>query len=298
LAANTPMRIPDSELILTPEGSIYHLRLKPGEIADTIITVGDPDRVAMVSKYFDQIEVKAAHREFVTHTGLYKGRRISVISSGIGVDNIDIVLNELDALVNIDFTTRSVKKELTSLTLVRIGTSGAIQPDIPIDSFLMSRSAIGFDNLLHFYATEDELDTAFSEAFKKHTRWNNENASPYVVDADTSLLNLFTSEEMLEGITGTNVGFYGPQGRILRLSLQDTALNDKIASFSYHGKKITNLEMETAAMYGLAKLMGHRALSLNAIIANRALGTFSGDSMRTIDRLIQYTLETLVHEKF
>ncbi|MBZ0326603.1 MAG: nucleoside phosphorylase [Altibacter sp.] len=288
------MRIPESELILDPEGRIYHLRLLPGEIADTIITVGDPDRVAMVSNYFDHIEVKAAHREFITHTGTYKGKRISVISSGIGVDNIDIVLNELDALVNIDFTTRSIKKDLSSLTIIRIGTSGSIQATIPVDSFLMSHSAIGLDNLLHFYATEDILNRTLSEAFIKHTQWNKINATPYVVAADEALLRLFSSEKMHEGLTGTNVGFYGPQGRVLRLALQDETLQDKIASFSYKGIRLTNFEMETAAIYGLAKLLGHRAVSLNAIIANRAQGTFSKDSMATVDGLIQYTLDHLV----
>ena len=288
------MRIPESELILNPDGSIYHLRLKPDEVAQTIITVGDPGRVAMVSNYFDHIEIVRAHREFITHTGMYKGKRISVISSGIGVDNIDIVLNELDALVNIDFNTRTIKKDLTPLTIIRVGTSGAIQSEIPVDSFLMSHSAIGFDNLLHFYATDGILDAGFSEAFKKHTQWNRENASPYVVKADASLVHLFTSDKMHAGITGTNVGFYGPQGRVLRLSLQDELLNNTIASFSYNGQKITNLEMETAAIYGLAALMGHRALSLNAIIANRSQHTFSTDSMATIDGLIQHTLATLV----
>lgn len=294
MADKKAIRIPESELILDPEGRIYHLRLLPGEIADTIITVGDPDRVAMVSNYFDHIEVKAAHREFITHTGTYKGKRISVISSGIGVDNIDIVLNELDALVNIDFTTRSIKKDLSSLTIIRIGTSGSIQATIPVDSFLMSHSAIGLDNLLHFYATEDILNRTLSEAFIRHTQWNKNNATPYVVAADEALLQLFSSEKMHEGLTGTNVGFYGPQGRVLRLGLQDETLQNKIASFSYKGIRLTNFEMETAAIYGLAKLLGHRAVSLNAIIANRAQGTFSKDSMATVDGLIQYTLDHLV----
>jgi uridine phosphorylase len=294
LADKEAIRTPESELIINPDGSIYHLQLKPGDIATTIITVGDPGRVATVSNYFDSVEVKAAHREFVTHTGTFKGKRISVISTGIGTGNIDIVLNELDALVNIDFTTRTVKKDLTSLSLIRIGTSGAIQPGIPIDSFLMSRSAIGFDNLLHFYKTEGIVDEALSEAFKAHTQWNVNNASPYVVGADASLIKQFASEEMYEGCTATKIGFYGPQGRVLRLPLQDQHLNEKIATFSYNGIQIANLEMETAAIYGLAKLLGHRAVSLNAILANRALGTFSTQPVKTIDHLIQFTLDQLV----
>lgn len=285
------MRIPESELILNPNGSIYHLNLKPGEIADTIITVGDPDRVAQVSNYFDTIEVRAQHREFVTHTGTYKGKRLTVISTGIGPDNIDIVFNELDALVNIDFNERKVKSDLTSLNIIRVGTSGGLQPDIPVDSIVVSAKGVGFDNLVYFYQQSGSFDEAFAKAFMEHTSWFNRNSDPYVVDADPHLLKTFFSEDIRMGITTTNVGFYGPQGRILRLPLQDDDLNDKIASFEFEGQKITNLEMETAAIYAMSSLLGHRALSLNCILANRPNGTFSSDPKKGVQKLIEYTLE-------
>ncbi|OAB77964.1 nucleoside phosphorylase [Cochleicola gelatinilyticus] len=284
-----------SELILNDDGSIYHLNLKPADIAETIITVGDPDRVEAVSKHFDALEVEVQKREFKTHTGTYKGKRITVISTGIGTDNIDIVLNELDALANIDFKTRRVKKDLTKLTIIRIGTSGAIQPTIPIDSFLVTETAIGFDNLLHFYGNISFTDSAFSEAFVQHTNWNAHKSTPYVVSADTELLKLFSSEtDFLKGCTATNVGFYGPQGRVLRLQTEDNMLNDKLTSFQFQKKKITNLEMETSGIYGMATLLGHRAISLNAILANRCDQTFSKQPQKTVDLLIQKTLSILV----
>lgn len=284
------MKIDESELILTPEGKIYHLNLAPSQLATTIITVGDPNRVELVSKYFDTIETTAQNREFKTHTGTFKGKRISVISTGIGTDNIDIVFNELDALKNIDFETRTVKNELTSLEIIRIGTSGAIQPEIEIDSFLVSEKAIGFDNLLHFYNDTLFCDEAFSEAFVSATNWNPKKSKPYVVSADEILLKKFISDKTIKGITATNVGFYGPQGRKLRLSLEDEKLNDKLIHFRFKKNAIANLEMETSGIYGMAKLLGHRALSMNAIIANRASGTFSKNASKTVDALIQYTL--------
>ncbi|MEZ4817784.1 MAG: nucleoside phosphorylase [Flavobacteriaceae bacterium] len=289
------MKLASSELILNPDGSIYHLQLKPGEVADTVITVGDQDRVEQVSKHFDTIEVKAQHREFKTHTGTLNGKRITVVSTGIGPDNIDIVFNELDALVNIDFLTREIKTEKKSLSIIRVGTSGALQPEVSIDSFIASEIGIGFDNLLHFYGnTETIFEEKLSQAFVNHTEWNPNNAQPYAVKADPDLLSLFiTNSTILKGITATNVGFYGPQGRVLRLPLHDAAMNAKIASFEYHGGKITNLEMETAAMYGMAKLLGHKAISLNAILANRSIGTFSENPSETIDKLIMYTLKIL-----
>lgn len=282
-----------SELIVNEDGRIYHLNLKPSEIADTVLLVGDPARVERVSNHFETIEIKVHHREFITHTGTYKGKRLSVISTGIGTDNIDIVLNELDALVNIDFEFRKIKEKLTSLTIIRIGTSGAIQDNIPVDSLVMSEKAIGFDNLLHFYGNISFLDTGFSEAFVKHTQWNAKNSVPYVVSADESLVNLFSSEAVINGITGTNAGFYGPQGRVLRLQLETPDLIDKIVSFEYKGKKISNFEMETSAIYGMARLMGHRALSLNAIIADRLHRTFSEEPEETIEKLIIHTLSVL-----
>tara|TARA_R110002124_G_scaffold138576_6_gene302107 strand:- start:39206 stop:40087 length:882 start_codon:yes stop_codon:yes gene_type:complete len=282
-----------SELILNPDGSIYHLNLKPRDIAPIVITVGDPDRVVDVSKHFEAIEVAIHKREFKTHTGIYRGKRITVISTGIGTDNIDIVFNELDALVNIDFETRKVKKKLTQLDIIRIGTSGAIQTDIPIDGFLVSEMAIGFDNLLHFYGNTSFLHQDFSEAFIKHTQWNAKKSVPYVVAADEHLLKRFISEGFYKGCTATNVGFYGPQGRILRLPLEDSELNDKLAAFIYKDKRITNLEMETSGIYGMAKLLGHRAVSLNAILANRADGSFSQKPKETVDKLIARTLDII-----
>lgn len=287
-------KIAESELILNPDGSIYHLNILPEDIASTIITVGDPDRVSSVSNYFDTIEVKKGKREFVTHTGTYKGKRITVISTGIGTDNIDIVFNELDALVNVDFKKRQVKENFTKLDIIRIGTSGSIQENIPLDAFLISEWAIGFDSLLHFYDSEHVQHSAVSEAFVKHADWFTKKSMPYVVKADQSLVDQLTSEKTVLGFTATNVGFYGPQSRKIRLNVQDEGLNDKLASFSFDGKQITNLEMETAGIYGLASLLGHRAISMNAIIANRPLGQFSKTPKATVDQLIQYTLEKLV----
>lgn len=286
------MRIPESELILNPDGSIYHLNLLPGDIAHTIITVGDQDRVDQVSSYFDSIEVRKQHREFKTHTGSFKGKRLTVISTGIGPDNIDIVFNELDALVNIDLETREVREHLTKLNFIRVGTSGALQPEIKVGSLLASELGIGFDNLMHFYQGLDDInDKQFSLAFMKHTEWNQANSQPYVVQADPDLMKQYVTPSIEVGVTTTNVGFYGPQGRKLRLPLQDKELNKLIGSFEYRLKRITNLEMETAAIYGMSRLLGHRALSLNVILANRANETFSDDPKRDINRLIEYTLE-------
>lgn len=287
--------IKSSELILTPEGKIYHLNLAPSELAPTVITVGDPGRVEMVSKYFDSIEVKAEHREFKTHTGNFKGKRISVISTGIGPDNIDIVFNELDALVNIDFENRTIKKKLTSLDIIRIGTSGSLTDEIEVDSFLISVIGIGLDNVMHYYNDIDTIfERDFAQKFIDHTQWNPDNSVPYAVKADKSLLEKLSSDKTFKGITITNVGFYGPQGRVLRARLRDENLNEKLTSFRINKKKITNMEMETATMYGMSKLLGHSAISMNAIIANRATGSFSKNSYKTIDELIQYTLEKIV----
>lgn len=287
------MSIKTSELIINPNGSIYHLNLKPEDIAKTVIVVGDPNRVDLVAQYFDSIELKVQKREFHTQTGHYKGKRISVVSTGIGTDNIDIVLNELDALVNIDFNTRTIKERLTTLDIIRIGTSGSIQKHVPTDSFVISQQAIGFDSVLHYYKSTPILNTALSNALIKHIQWPNNNSTPYVVAADQSLIDKFHSSQTHLGITGTNVGFYGPQGRVLRLAIQDETLNNKLASFEFEGQTITNFEMESSAIYGLAKLLGHRALSLNAIIANRATGTFSEDTSKAIDNLIKYTLNKI-----
>ncbi|CAN5384834.1 nucleoside phosphorylase [soil metagenome] len=289
------MTLKASEFIQNPNGSIYHLNLLPEHIATTIITVGDPDRVQEVTKYFDHIEVKIKKREFHTQTGTYRGNRITVISTGIGTDNIDIVFNELDALVNIDFNSREIKEHKTSLDIIRIGTSGAIQPEIPVDSFVVSDTGVGFDALLHFYESFEIQDEGFSRALVNDLGLSPHQGIPYVVKGDPTLLSLF-NEGYIPGVTITNCGFYGPQGRVLRLALKDPDLNNKIEAFSYKGKKITNLEMETAGIYGLAKLMGHRSISLNAIIANRATGEFSLNSVKAVDYLIQSALQRLVTE--
>tara|TARA_R110002050_G_scaffold56512_1_gene127023 strand:- start:124826 stop:125695 length:870 start_codon:yes stop_codon:yes gene_type:complete len=287
------MQLEPSELILNADHSIYHLNLLPEDISNTIITVGDPDRVAEVSKHFDVIEIKKGKREFHTHTGILNGKRISVISTGIGTDNIDIVLNELDALANINFDSRTINDTKEQLDIIRIGTSGAIQPDIPIDSFLLSEFAIGFDSLLRFYDAEHVMDDAMQKEFIKHTNWSKHKSTPYVVSCDQDLAKKLKSNSLYNGFTATNVGFYGPQGRKLRLKTQDDLLNSKLSTFDYNGKRITNLEMETSGIYGLSKLLGHRAVSLNCILANRSTGTFSKDPSKAIETLIIDTLEKL-----
>lgn len=290
------MSIKASELILNPDGSVYHLNLRPEHLATTIITVGDPDRVDSITKHFDSVEFQTKKREFHTQTGTYKGKRITVISTGIGTDNIDIVFNELDALVNIDLETRQIKSQLTQLEIIRIGTSGSIQKEIPIDAFLISDYAAGFDSLLHFYQSEHIQFPEISDALVKHTDWFDKKSEPYVVKSDDDLLKKFSSNKTHKGFTATNVGFYGPQGRVLRLPVQDAGLNDKLASFNYEGMSITNLEMETAGIYGLSKLLGHKALSMNAIIANRATGEFTQNPKKVVDDLIAYTLDKLIED--
>ena len=287
------MQLSASELILNADNSIYHLNLLPEDLAETVIVVGDQNRVPLVSKYFDTLEIEKGKREFITHTGTLNGTRISVVSTGIGTDNIDIVMNELDALVNIDFETRTIKEEKTSLDIVRIGTSGGIQPDIETDSFLLSEYAIGFDNVLHFYESEHIQHPEMQLAFIDHASWSVFKSIPYVVESDLQLTEKLRSDSVILGFTGTNVGFYGPQGRRLRLLLEDNDLNSKLSSFEYNGMRITNLEMETSAIYGLAKLMGHRAASMNCVLANRSTGQFSRHPVKTIDALIKYTLEKL-----
>lgn len=282
-----------SELILHPDGSVYHLNLKPEHIAHDIIFVGDQNRVEKISNQFDTIEFSFQKREFKTHTGTLNGKRISVISTGIGPDNIDIVMNELDALVNIDLITRKPKTTLTSLNIVRIGTSGSLQADIPVDSFVMSKYGLGLDNMLRSYLVDEISNSNMEEAFINHTHWDSRKGRPYVISCSEKLEQLIESDKIHKGITATAGGFYGPQGRVLRLEIQDKNLNSKMDNFKFEGNRITNLEMETAAIYGLSKLLGHNALSLNAIIANRAAGTFSEDPYKAVDELIKYTLEKL-----
>jgi len=286
-------KIAASELILNPDGSIYHLNLKPENIAHNIIFVGDQNRVSKITQHFDSIEFETQKREFKTITGIYKGTRMSVISTGIGPDNIDIVMNELDALVNIDLVNRTVKKEHVQLNIVRIGTSGSLQKDIPVDSFVLAKYGLGFDGMLHSYDCEHILETDFEDAFIKHTYWSLRKARPYIVKNSKTLEKKLASDKVFIGVTATAVGFYGPQGRVLRLPIHDPELNSKIDNFEYNGVRITNLEMETSAIYGLSKLLGHNACSMNAIIANRANGTFSEDPYKPVDELILYTLNKL-----
>jgi uridine phosphorylase len=282
-----------SELILNPDGSVYHLNLKPEHIAQDIIFVGDQNRVEKISSQFDTIEFSFQKREFKTHTGTLNGKRISVISTGIGPDNIDIVLNELDALVNIDLITRQPKSTLTALNIVRIGTSGSLQADIPVDSFVMSKYGLGLDNMLRSYLVDEISNSKMDDLFINHTNWDIRKGRPYVISCSEKLEQLIESDKIHKGITATAGGFYGPQGRVLRLGIQDKNLNSKMDNFQFDGNKITNLEMETAAIYGLSKLLGHNALSLNAIIANRATGAFSENPYKAVDELIAYTLEKL-----
>ena len=287
--------IASSELILNPDGSVYHLNLKPENIAHDIIFVGDPDRVEKITQFFDSIEFSIQKREFKTQTGIYKGKRLTVLSTGIGPDNIDIVLNELDALVNIDLNTRQPKENLTSLNIIRIGTSGSIQADIPVDSFVLSQFGVGLDNMLRSYKVDEVTHKDIEEAFINQTGWNLQKGRPYAVACSEVLEKRIESNQMHKGITCTVGGFYGPQGRVLRLPIQDNQLNAKMDHFQFNGNRITNLEMETTAIYGLSALLGHNALSLNAIIANRATGIFSEDPTKAVDELIAYTLDKLAN---
>ena len=287
------MSIKESELILNPDGSIYHLNLKPQNISNTIILVGDQDRVEKVTSHFDSIEFETQKREFKTQTGFYKGKRITVISTGIGSDNIDIVLNELDALINIDFITRQIKDKFTSLDIIRIGTSGALQDHIPVDSFIVSTHGLDINGMLHSYKIDAIRNTDIEEAFVQQTNWHPNKAYPIVIKGSLKLEKTFESDKVHKGLTATAGGFYGPQGRVLRLAIQDEELNSKMDNFNFNGVKIANFEMETSAIFGLAKLMGHEAISLNAVIANRVLGTFSKNPGTVIKNLIIYTLNKI-----
>jgi len=282
-----------SELILNPDGSIYHLNLKPEHIAPTVIFVGDQNRVEKVANHFDEIEFTTQKREFKTIVGSLNGKRLTVLSTGIGPDNIDIVLNELDALVNINLDTRSVKKELTSLQIVRMGTSGSLHEDIPVDSIVLGKYGLGFDGVMHSYEDKGIFEPELENAFIDHCDYAIEKARPYIVSNSPILEKKLLSDQIFSGITATAGGFYGPQGRVLRLALQDNDLNNKIESFRHNKLRITNLEMETSVIYGLSKLLGHHAVSMNAIIANRANLTFSKDPYAAVENMIQYTLNRL-----
>ena len=284
-------KIAETELILTPEKKIYHLNLSKEEIADDILLVGDPDRVKLISSKFDKIEHKIQNREFVTHTGTLKGKRISAISTGIGTDNIDIVINELDALVNINFDTRTVNTKKKSLNLIRLGTSGALQKNIEVDTFLASSFGLGFDNVAHFYSETAVIEKEMSRLFTKHASWPKELSTPYIVKASETLFSLFA--DLPSGITATAPGFYGPQGRTLRLSPSIVDLHEKIGIFTTNNHQITNFEMETSALYYLGQTLGHNTLTICAIIGNRITKQYSKDYKKTVEKMIDLVLKRI-----
>lgn len=288
--------IPSSELIINADGSVFHLHLCPEQLADTVILVGDPARVDMVASFFDKIELDVASREFHTITGVYRGKRISCVSHGIGTDNIDIVLTELDALKNVDFNTREIKSKFTQLTLIRIGTSGGLQPFCPVGSNVVSCRSIGFDGLLNFYSVpEDYIDLDFESAFCEYVGWGNRLASPYVVSADEDLVEKI-GKDMVKGVTISAPGFYGPQGRYVRLPLAFPLLNEKIGSFEYKGERITNFEMESSALAGLARLLGHKAVTICNIIAGRVDKSMNTEYKGGMAELIKIVLERLTND--
>jgi len=289
-------RIAESELIINPRGAVYHLDLRPEEIAGTVITVGDPDRVKEISKHFDRVEVKRQHREFISHTGYVGNKRLTILSSGIGPDNIDIVMNELDALVNIDFDSREIKKELRSINIIRIGTSGSLQEDIPVDSFVASTHGLGVDNLLNFYRhTQNDQEKELLQSFVTHTQIHGQIGNPYISSCAASLIKHFV-KDFHQGITVTCPGFYGPQGRILRLGISNPNFVNRLTDFRFGQHRITNFEMETSAIYGLGKLLGHNCLAINAIVANRVKKEFSKDGLATVEKLILKFLEIFSNE--
>lgn len=289
--------IKESELIINPDGSIFHLHLKPGQIADTVILVGDQGRVDMIAGFFDEIEHSVQNREFKTVTGWYKDRQLSVVSTGIGTDNIDIVVNELDALVNIDLKTRKMKKDITCLNLIRIGTSGSLQENVPVNSYVISKKSIGFDGLLNFYEGRNIIaDLEFEQTLLYHTQWDELLPKPYVVDCSDQLCEILSGKETISGVNISAPGFYGPQGRVLRIPLADPNLNEKIESFDYLGQKITNYEMESSAIYGLSKLLGHEAITICLIIANRVTKDASEDYHAKMKHMVKYVLDKLADE--
>lgn len=283
-----------SELIINEDGSIFHLHLKPENLADKVILVGDPGRVALVASHFENVECEVSNREFRAITGTFRGKRITALSTGIGCDNIDIVVNELDALVNIDFKTRTENENLRQLTLVRIGTCGGLQPYTPVGTYIASAKSIGFDGLLNFYAGRNQAcDLEFEAEFKKQVEWNAQLGNPYVACADKELLDTIASDDMVRGVTIACGGFFGPQGRELRLPLQDPKLNEKIENFSYKDMQVTNFEMESSALAGLSTLMGHKAVTVCMVIANRLAKEANASYKNTIDGLIEKVLERI-----
>mgnify|MGYP000978453581 FL=1 len=289
-----PKFFAESELIINGDGSIFHLHVKPEQLAGKVILVGDPGRVSLVASHFNSKECDIESREFHTITGTYHGKRISVVSTGIGCDNIDIVLNELDALANIDFKTRTEKEQLRQLTLVRIGTCGGLQEYTPVGTFIASEKSIGFDGLLNFYSGRNDVcDLPFEEAFKQHMQWNPQLCAPYVIDADKETLERIAGDEMVRGVTIACGGFFGPQGRELRIPLADPKQNEKVESFEYNGHRITNFEMESSALAGLARLMGHKAVTCCMVIANRRAKNVNANYKNSIDELIKLVLERI-----
>ncbi len=283
-----------SELIINPDGSIFHLHLKPSQVAHKVILMGDPSRVDLVASHFDQQECEVQSREFHTITGTYRGKRITALSTGIGCDNIDIVLTELDALVNIDFETRTVKPQLTSLEIVRVGTCGGLQPETPLGTFIASQKSIGFDGLLNFYKGRNEVcDLELERQFTAHMHWNPQLCAPYVIDANPQLLSRIAADDMVRGITISCGGFFGPQGREVRIPLADPDQNAKVESFSYQGLKITNYEMESSAVAGMSRLLGHKAMTCCMVIANRRAGTANAGYKASIDDLIQLVIDRI-----
>lgn len=286
--------IPESELVLNNDGSVYHLCLKAEHVADTVILVGDQGRVNQVSKHFEKIEHKLQNREFITHTGIYKNKRITVISTGIGPDNIDIAINELDAAVNIDLKNRRFKKEKRVLNIIRIGTSGALQKDIPVDSFVVSEFGLGLEGLVYYYDYKfDQKETDLTEKINTHLTWNPNLSKPYIVKGSTNLIEKI-GKGMTKGITATASGFYGPQGRKLRLELDKPDINERLTSFEHKGHRVTNFEMETSALYGLGTLLGHNCCTCCAIIANRITQKYSGNHSLIVDNLIETVLKRIV----
>lgn len=283
-----------SELIINPDGSVFHLHLNPEQVAHKIILVGDPGRVSLVASHFEDKECEVQSREFHTITGTYRGKRITVLSTGIGCDNIDIVLNELDALVNIDFKTRTIKPELTSLEIVRVGTCGGLQPETPLGSFIASVKSIGFDGLLNFYKGRNEVcDLELEKDFKEHMNWNPLLCAPYVIDANKELIERIAQNDMVRGITIACGGFFGPQGRALRIPLADPEQNTKVESYEYNGLHITNFEMESSAVAGLSRLLGHKAMTCCMVIANRLAKTANASYKNTIDNLVEKVLDRI-----
>ena len=285
--------IPESELIINSDGSAFHLHITPEQLSDKIVMMGDPDRVTMTAGYFDSIECDVTSREFHTVTGMYQGKRITALSHGIGTDNIDIVLTELDALANIDFTTRMVKESFRQLTMIRVGTSGGMQTHCPVGSYVVSEKSIGFDGLIHYYANSRAVcEEDFEEAFQKHVNWSPYHCSPYVISADEELVDRI-GYDMIRGVTISAIGFYGPQGRHVRLGLSDPDLNARIESFRFGEYSITNYEMESSAIAGLGKLMGHKAMTVCAIIANRVALESNANYKGSTEELIKIVLDRI-----